>query len=106
MYVYCIIPDSRASTDGFANMRFVLDGALAGSYSLKPPAGTGAYDYSTLVFTNQSLTPELHVLEISNGVPQSGGSILLLDYILYTYVRPHPGLGRTLTRHPPLQHGH
>ncbi|EIW65018.1 uncharacterized protein TRAVEDRAFT_42416 [Trametes versicolor FP-101664 SS1] len=84
VYVYCIIPDSRASVDGFPNMRFVLDGVLAGSYSLKPPAGTGAYDYHTLVFASQSLASELHVLEIENGVPQSGGSILLLDYILYT----------------------
>lgn len=86
MYVYCIIPDSRASVDGFPNMRFVLDGTLAGSYSLKPPAETGAYDYHTLVFARESLASELHVLEIENGVSQSGGSILLLDYIMYTYV--------------------
>ncbi|KAI0638985.1 hypothetical protein C8Q77DRAFT_1078700 [Trametes polyzona] len=84
IYVYCIIPDEREATDGFPNMVFTLDAEAVGSYNVDTPLRTGPYDYNVLVYANTSLVPGKHVLEIMNGVPGSNGSILLLDYILYT----------------------
>ncbi|RPD58424.1 hypothetical protein L227DRAFT_505266 [Lentinus tigrinus ALCF2SS1-6] len=80
VYVYCVIP--RA---GNVDMRFVLDGQQVGLYS-RPPNGTDTYEYNIPVYVNKSLSAGNHTIQVHNGELGGNQSIMLLDYIVYTYV--------------------
>lgn len=85
IYVYCILVHSLPGLDGDSDMTFYIDGQLAGSYSKSGLAVTG-YEYNVPVFANASLTPGIHSFSLQNGRVRGPTSLVLLDYMIYTYV--------------------
>ena len=68
------------------NLFFVLDGEPIGSYR-HVPDGSSLYLYQVPVFVRAALPITEHSIEIHNGargLPNE--SLVLLDYITYTYV--------------------
>lgn len=87
MYVYCVVAHSSVSpiANGNSDMTFFLDGQKVGAFVLAP-MGEDAYDYNVPVYANRSIQPGLHTVTIQNGRAGDPKSLMLLDYIVYTYV--------------------
>ncbi|KAF5377159.1 hypothetical protein D9615_006416 [Tricholomella constricta] len=84
VYVYCIISDKTNRPNGNADMTFLIDGQPAGNYT-RQPTGEIDFEYNVLVFAHESLTNEGHTLTIQNGHVGGQRSLVLLDYIVYSY---------------------
>ena len=71
------------------NVGFYIDNELQGDF-VKPALGVNdIYDYNVSVFSISTLSPYVeHELVIQNGVVNGNKSLLLLDYIIYSYVMP------------------
>ncbi|KAH9891100.1 hypothetical protein C8Q73DRAFT_651697 [Cubamyces lactineus] len=85
VYVYCIVTRSSVSPDGNSDMTFFIDGEPVGAF-VQPPDGDTAYDYNVPVYTNMSLAAGAHEIVILAGQPNGNKSLILLDYIVYTFV--------------------
>ncbi|KAJ3802492.1 hypothetical protein GGU11DRAFT_672780 [Lentinula aff. detonsa] len=86
VYVFCALAESVKSPDGNSDMAFYVDGQLMGSF-VKPALGIkNAYEYQIPVFSANSLAPGEHTLVLQNGHVNGTQSLVLLDYIVYTYV--------------------
>ncbi|KAL4255540.1 hypothetical protein AB1N83_012707 [Pleurotus pulmonarius] len=83
VYVLCALARSKSNPYGNSDMRFFIDGHLAGTFSREAP-GTPGYEYNVTVFSIANLLPTEHIIMIQNG--HSGGppSLMLLDAIVYT----------------------
>ncbi|KAF4592735.1 hypothetical protein EYR38_008435 [Pleurotus pulmonarius] len=83
VYVLCALARSKSTPYGNSDMRFFIDGHLAGTFSREAP-GTPGYEYNVTVFSIANLLPTEHIITIQNG--HSGGppSLMLLDAIVYT----------------------
>ncbi|GLB36596.1 hypothetical protein LshimejAT787_0308840 [Lyophyllum shimeji] len=84
IYVYCVVANTRSSPDGNTDMTFLIDSQWAGEF-IRQPTGDDTFDYNVLVFTNQSLPHTNHTLTIQNGHVGGYKSLVLFDYIVYTY---------------------
>lgn len=67
-------------------MTFSIDGQTVGSFELAP-TGQATYDYNVLVYANSSIPSGTHTFVLQNGQPGGAKSLVLLDYIVYTYVK-------------------
>ncbi|KAJ3747281.1 hypothetical protein DFH05DRAFT_1392074 [Lentinula detonsa] len=86
VYVFCALAESVKSPDGNSDMAFYVDGQLMGSF-VKPALGiNNTYEYQFPVFSANSLAPGEHTLVLQNGHVNGTQSLVLLDYIVYTYV--------------------
>ncbi|CDO70906.1 hypothetical protein BN946_scf184829.g14 [Trametes cinnabarina] len=85
VYVYCIVTRSSTSPDGNSDMTFSIDGQEVGRF-VQPPNGDTTYDYNVPVYVNESLAAGPHQLVILNGQPNGNKSLILLDYVIYTFV--------------------
>ncbi|CDO70908.1 hypothetical protein BN946_scf184829.g16 [Trametes cinnabarina] len=95
VYVYCILADSSESPDGYTSLRFYIDGKQVGEF-VHNPSGDGAYRYNVPVYANSSIPFAGHLLQIINGAIGGPKSLILLDYVVYTFdteavVEPLPG---------------
>lgn len=66
-------------------MTFYIDDEAVGNYTLYP-SGDPTYDYHVPVYTNTSIKPGAHSFKLQGGSVGGAWSIVLLDYIVYTYV--------------------
>ena len=87
VYVYCIVTRSTVSPDGNSDMTFFIDGEQVGTF-VQPPDGDTTYDYNVPVYANTSLAAGPHEIVILNGQPNGNKTLILLDYIVYTFVMP------------------
>lgn len=62
----------------------LIDTQVAGSYSRKLVKDS-TFEYNVLVYSNQSLPQDKHVLTIQNGRLGGAASTMLLDYIVYRW---------------------
>lgn len=69
------------------NLGFYIDNELQGEFVKSAPGVKGIYDYNVPVFSISSLAPGVeHRLGIQNGNVNGNTSLMLLDYIIYSYV--------------------
>lgn len=85
VYVFCIIPHASSPFIGTSDMTFFLDGKQVGTFALAPN-GSNVYDYNVPVYANASVPPGKHLITLRNGTPNAPQSLVMLDYIVYTYV--------------------
>lgn len=77
---------SSEKTDVFLPA-FVLDGEYAGNITHSPTGKSVVpFLYNQLGFAAEDLSNITHTLEIHAGAPENGSSVVLFDYIVYTYV--------------------
>jgi len=84
VYVYCIIANTKDYPNGNTDMTFLVDSQPAGEY-IRQPTGDNTFQYNVLVFASQSLPHGNHTLTIQNGHIGGPMSLVLLDYIVYSY---------------------
>ncbi|KAJ4482152.1 hypothetical protein J3R30DRAFT_3257170, partial [Lentinula aciculospora] len=84
VYVFCALAESTTHPDGNSDMAFYIDGQLVNSF-VRPAPGINAYDYQFPVFSVSSLEPREHTLVLQNGYVNASKSLVLLDYIVYSY---------------------
>ena len=92
--MFCALPVqiNNASTLGLTNVTFILDGRLVGNYTHDPRLDTDSatgFQYQVLVFSKIDLPYAPHMLVIKPAL----GSILLLDYVLFTTLDAISGTG-------------
>ncbi|OSD05807.1 hypothetical protein PYCCODRAFT_1361878 [Trametes coccinea BRFM310] len=85
VYVYCILIGSTRSPDGYSFLRFYLDGNQVGEF-IHDPDGDSTYQYNVPVYVNHSVPFAGHLLQIVNGAIGGKQSLILLDYVVYTFV--------------------
>ncbi|OCH92669.1 hypothetical protein OBBRIDRAFT_726328 [Obba rivulosa] len=86
LYVYCIL-SYFSQFWGNIDMTFYIDGEVHGSFVEYPPnTPNGTYHYSTLVFFTDALSQENHTFTLVNGEVTKTRSLVVLDYIQYTWV--------------------
>lgn len=74
-------------TDDTADLGFFIDDELKGEFIESAPGLEGTYAYNVPVFSISSLAPDVeHRLGIQNGYVNGSTSLMLLDYIVYSYV--------------------
>ena len=71
---------------GYSDMSFLIDYEPAGSFARAPQGGV-LFDYNVLVFANDTLPLANHTLTIQNGHVGGPKSLVLLDYVVYSYVK-------------------
>jgi hypothetical protein len=104
VYVYCIVANTNTNPDGFVDLTFFLDDDFVGNFINPPsPSGLPPYLYNVLVYGNDSLPDGIHTIRLQNGYPHGPMSLLLFDYLTYTYddSKSTP----TATHHPPTVSG-
>ncbi|KAI5897510.1 uncharacterized protein SCHCODRAFT_02609508 [Schizophyllum commune H4-8] len=84
VYVFCVLARSSSSPTGNSDMTFWIDDNIAGTFAKIAP-GEAGYDYNMSVFSHDSLENGRHNLTIQNGHVDGVKSLILLDYIVYTY---------------------
>ncbi|KAH8101362.1 hypothetical protein DFH11DRAFT_1524094, partial [Phellopilus nigrolimitatus] len=89
VYAFFILPDTvtTAGLTILVNMTFMLDGQPAGEFVHIPTNSTG-FLYEQPCYVNDSLVNGPHQLFISANA-QTSASLILFDYLLYTYVFLH-----------------
>jgi hypothetical protein len=85
VYVFCILANTRDAPNGFSEMYFLIDGQVAGTFSHTPSNGAPQFIYNVPVFVANSLSPGLHSLTIQNGQVGGPKSLVLFDYLVYSY---------------------
>ncbi|KAH8116538.1 hypothetical protein DFH11DRAFT_1464864, partial [Phellopilus nigrolimitatus] len=85
VYAFFILPDTvtEAGLTIFTNMTFTLDGQPAGEF-LHTPTSSVDFLYNQPCYVNDSLVNGPHQLFISANA-QTSSSLILFDYLLYTY---------------------
>ncbi|KAI0651454.1 hypothetical protein C8Q79DRAFT_899452 [Trametes meyenii] len=84
VYVYCILSDTLQFPFGNSDMTFLLDGEQVGRF-VRPAPGDTTYHYNVPVYVNESLPAGEHTITIVNGESNGNRSLILLDYIVYSY---------------------
>ncbi|KAF8060947.1 hypothetical protein FPV67DRAFT_314819 [Lyophyllum atratum] len=84
IYVYCILANTETSPNGNSDMTFLIDSQYAGEF-VRQPSGDNTFEYNALVFHNQSLSHGNHTLTIQNGHIGGPKSLVILDYVVYSY---------------------
>lgn len=83
--------------DNIMNVGFYVDDELQGQF-INRPLNNNTYDYRVPVFSISSLSPYVeHELVIQNGVVNGSQSLILLDYIMYSYVMSPSNFLRSIT---------
>ncbi|KAJ3842939.1 hypothetical protein F5878DRAFT_528918 [Lentinula raphanica] len=91
VYVFCALAESSVSPNGNSDMAFYIDGQLNGTF-VKPAQGiNNTYEYQSLVYSIDSLVPGKHTLSLQNGYTNSNESLVILDYIVFSYVLVYSG---------------
>ncbi|KAJ3817479.1 hypothetical protein F5880DRAFT_1492860 [Lentinula raphanica] len=91
VYVFCALAESSVSPNGNSDMAFYIDGQLNGTF-VKPAQGiNNSYEYQSLVYSIDSLVPGKHTLSLQNGYTNSNESLVILDYIVFSYVLVYSG---------------
>ncbi|KAF9457474.1 hypothetical protein BDZ94DRAFT_1273082 [Collybia nuda] len=86
VYVYCVLANTQHYPNGNSDLTFFIDHQETGSYTRAPPKDAiEPFEYNVLVFAVDSLLQENHTLTITNGRTDSPESLLILDYIVYSY---------------------
>lgn len=65
---------------------FYIDNELKDTFNKSALGLNDTYDYNVPVFSISSLTLDFHELVLQNGIVNGSKSLVLLDYILYSYV--------------------
>ncbi|KAJ3849562.1 hypothetical protein EV368DRAFT_47058 [Lentinula lateritia] len=86
VYVFCALAESTTAPDGNSDMTFYIDGQLMGTFAKPAPGFNDIYEYRYLVFSIDTLVPGVHTLVLQNGYMNAPKSLVLLDYIVYSYV--------------------
>lgn len=82
VYVYCILSESESSPA--SDMSFFIDMEQVGTFT-QQPLGQSGFQYNVLVYSNTSLPSTDHTLTIQNGHVGGNKSLILLDYVVYSY---------------------
>lgn len=81
VYVYGML-----KLDWISDCSFFIDGQHVGTYQRNPDKGAEGIQYNTLFYANNTLTHGSHQLTIQAGGMVTGNyTLLLLDYIIYTF---------------------
>lgn len=83
IYVYCILPHSFDLPDSNADMTFIIDGQVVGTFMLHP-SGASDYDYDVPVYVNSSIPAGVHSFALQSGHVGGARSLVLLDYIVFS----------------------
>lgn len=67
-------------------MAFYIDGQFMGTFAKAAPGFNDIYEYRYLVFSIDTLALGVHTLVLQNGYMNALKSLVLLDYIVYSYV--------------------
>ncbi|KAI0697161.1 hypothetical protein BC835DRAFT_1270856 [Cytidiella melzeri] len=97
IYVFFTVPDllnSPGLVPFTTNLTFTLDGEMVGQYSHQPE-GTTDYLYNVPCYTNDSLSPGSHFLDVSVEPYNGSPSFALFDYLIYTCVWEVQGCYKT-----------
>lgn len=82
-----LVPKLRVLTNNTTDVGFFIDDELKGEFIKSAPGLKGTYAYNVPVFSVSSLAPDVeHRLGIQNGNVNGSESLMLLDYIIYSYV--------------------
>ncbi|PSS37172.1 hypothetical protein PHLCEN_2v1045 [Hermanssonia centrifuga] len=73
-----------------ADILFLIDGQVLGSFVYTPPGDPGAYSYNILLYGNDSIPEGQHTLTVQNGEVNGPDSLILLDYMVYTRSEDDP----------------
>ena len=95
VYVYGVLANNVPFTDTLTNLTFAIDGAQVGTFVHEPTNST-LFDYNVPVYVNPELENLEHTLEIQ-AVGDSTPSLILFDYVVYTYTDPEPQAGPSST---------
>lgn len=90
VYVYCVLSNTETVPDGYSDMTFLIDSHPAGTFVHVPQGGPSLFTYNVSVFANDSLPNGNHTLTIQNGVVGGPKSLVLLDYVVYSYDNGNP----------------
>ncbi|KAL7285827.1 hypothetical protein ACG7TL_000936 [Trametes sanguinea] len=74
----------KAKQYGYSFLRFYLDGNQVGEF-IHDPDGDSTYQYNVPVYVNHSVPFAGHLLQIVNGAIGGKQSLILLDYVVYTF---------------------
>jgi hypothetical protein len=83
--VFCALALTAAGPSGNSDITFSIDGQVAGSFS-RPAPNLPGYEYNVLVYSNPSLQPGPHELNIINGKVNGTKSLIILDRVVYSWV--------------------
>ena len=78
------LANTVAFADTGTNITFALDGSLVGHYQ-HIPSNTTLFDYNIPVYTNGTLGNGEHQLVIQAAGPMQSPSLILFDYVVYTF---------------------
>ncbi|KAI0757342.1 hypothetical protein C8Q80DRAFT_1091069 [Daedaleopsis nitida] len=85
VFIYCAVAHTFTSPVGRSAMTFYIDNEQVGHFT-QETTGDSNIQYNLLVYSNTTLSSGNHTIMIENGVLNDEQSLILLDYILYTYV--------------------
>ena len=88
IYIYCMVANT------YSELTFLIDDRPAGSYVHNPRIGGEPVTYNVPVYANLTLPDGNHTLVIQNGRIGGPKSLILLDYIIYSYEKSPTGPSR------------
>ncbi len=83
-YVYGILSESTSDPGSIADIVFLIDGQPIGKFVYTPPGIAGGYSFNVLLYGNDTIPQGQHTFTIQNGEVGGLGSLILLDYIVYS----------------------
>ncbi|KIK69546.1 hypothetical protein GYMLUDRAFT_509850 [Collybiopsis luxurians FD-317 M1] len=89
VYVFGALAQSTAAVPVAYDMGFYIDNRLRYTFSQSGENLNSSYEYNICLFAISDLALGDHTLVLQNGQPNATESLVLLDYIVYTYVLKH-----------------